>query len=1360
MESGMWQRGIWRGLALVAILPLGAWATEPYVPEVLEPWREWVLYRHKDHDCPTSYASQERSCLWTSQLSIRIDEDGGSFVQRSTSFATAALQIPGDPSSWPLEVSVDGEPAVVTRSGDWPSVRVGPGEHVIEGSFRWRERPEELRIPVAHGLLDLHLNGERVMRPQSDAGRLYLGERARDAEAQVEDRLQVRAYRRIDDGNPFKMTTHLDIEVAGSAREITLGRAELEGFLNVRLTSPLPARIEANGNLRLFAEPGTWQIELESRYPGPINELSTSATTDNWPDQEVWVYVADRAQRVASVQGVNAIDASQTGLPNAWRNFPAYLVTPESTLTLVEEQRGDESPAPDVFNLQRDLWLDFEGEGFTVRDRLTGTLSRARRIQSQTTPGRVEVNGRPVLVTQLTPEDPAGVQLPQGAVQLLAVSQLSDSSTLEAVGWDIDVQQLSGTLHLPPGWELLGTSGVDLARGAWIQKWSLWDVFLVLLLTVATVRLLGKVPGAVIFVALAIGYHVDDAPVIIWLFAVGVLALLRVLPEGMLRRIARLTYVAVMLLAAFTVLMFAIDRVRIAIYPQLEQPFRQVIAGTPAQARIEADYVRRGVQPPAMEEFGVTAGAPALREFDERRRSGVISEYLSNRATDYGRIDSGANVQTGPGEPRWMWKSIGLTWSGPVKAGQPFRLHLLPPMVMRPLYVLMAVLFGVLLVWFVIELIPPEDRPGWLRRLAGTATTALVLVLLPLPTPVDAAADLVIDPSLLRELEMRLTAPPECLPKCASLERAHVELTTESLRIQLSIHTAERVSVPLPTRAASWNPRTVLVDGERSAVLGRDVSQQLMAVLDPGRHQVVLEGPVSGFDRIRLPFTLEPGELRLDVDGWSVSGVVDGRIRGQAIIFARIEEQESERTAANLMPDPVPPFVSVQRILRLGIDWRVETVVRRIVPQHGSINVEVPLIPGESVLSEQISVADGIATVVIPPGEESVRWESALESGLVVELTAGPMTSYHELWYLDAASIWHVEAEGLPPVKQQGARMPLWQPWPEERLTLNVFRPEGVEGQTRTVESVSLSQRPGGRATDTTLTLMIRASQGSSYPLSLPAGAEIQSITIDGKEQPIPPDPTELSLPLRPGEQHLQITWQTSNGIAMLWTSPELSFPTTVNNVDMSLQLPRNRWPLAVSGPEIGPAMLFWGVLVVIVGAAVGLGQFRGVPLPTRDWVLLGIGMSTCNLASILLVVLWLFALHGRERWGEHIEVYWHFNLAQLALAFLSAAAIVGLLASIPLGLLGSPDMQVTGNGSSDFLYRWYQDRTPGELPDAWLVTAPIWIYRIAMLAWSLWLSFALLRWLRWGWQCFATAGLWRSKPLIVTESGETSATR
>jgi len=39
--------------------------------------------------------------------------------------------------------------------------------------------------------------------------------------------------------------------------------------------------------------------------------------------------------------------------------------------------------------------------------------------------------------------------------------------------------------------------------------------------------------------------------------------------------------------------------------------------------------------------------------------------------------------------------------------------------------------------------------------------------------------------------------------------------------------------------------------------------------------------------------------------------------------------------------------------------------------------------------------------------------------------------------------------------------------------------------------------------------------------------------------------------------------------------------------------------------------------------------------------------------------------------------------------------------------------------------------------------------YRLLMLAWALWLAFALLGWLRWGWQCFSRNGLWKKVQMV-----------
>ena len=41
----------------------------------------------------------------------------------------------------------------------------------------------------------------------------------------------------------------------------------------------------------------------------------------------------------------------------------------------------------------------------------------------------------------------------------------------------------------------------------------------------------------------------------------------------------------------------------------------------------------------------------------------------------------------------------------------------------------------------------------------------------------------------------------------------------------------------------------------------------------------------------------------------------------------------------------------------------------------------------------------------------------------------------------------------------------------------------------------------------------------------------------------------------------------------------------------------------------------------------------------------------------------------------------------------------------------------------------------------------PVWIYKVLILAWALWLSLALVRWLPWVWGRFAARGLWIAKP-------------
>lgn len=232
--------------------------------------------------------------------------------------------------------------------------------------------------------------------------------------------------------------------------------------------------------------------------------------------------------------------------------------------------------------------------------------------------------------------------------------------------------------------------------------------------------------------------------------------------------------------------------------------------------------------------------------------------------------------------------------------------------------------------------------------------------------------------------------------------------------------------------------------------------------------------------------------------------------------------------------------------------------------------------------------------------------------------------------------------------------------------------------------------------------------------------------------------------------QKISVNWLLGTGVVFNTKTPMIKLSAPASNIDISMALPRSRWPLFVTGPDIGPAMLYWGVLIVILFVAVALGQaikrFQlNIPVNTWQWVLLAIGMSTVNMVGSIFVVLWFFALEARTKFTLPSE-RWKFNLMQLLFIALSIISIACLFITIPQSLLSTPDMQVTGNGSFNYQYKWYQDNSSELLPYGQVLSVPISIYRVSMLVWSLWLVFALLRWVKWGWNCFSFNKMWMSK--------------
>ncbi|NOT67266.1 MAG: hypothetical protein HOP04_02850 [Methylophilaceae bacterium] len=1398
---------------------LAAPLTRDQVPEPLKTWVPWVLHGNEVMACPILSANSEaRICLWPGNLRLSLDAQGGKFSLDAAVYVNGWLPLPGDAKNWPQGLLVNGKAHAVNGRDGLPGVLLNAGDYTLSGNFLWRELPQDLAVPRVMGLVSLNVNGNAVAQAAPDeAGRLWLGRVAKD-EANS-SALELHVSRLLDDDVPMLVTTRYDIIASGKGQELILPNAVLAGFTPLAINSNLPARLDAENRLHVQVRPGTESIEVVARSQQALKQLALPKNeSNNLPSDEVWVFKPHNELRMLTVQGVTAVDPKQTTIPPSWQQYPTYHLKRGDVMRFNVTRVGNPDPAPDKLALQRNIWLDFDGSGYTLQDQLSGTINRAWRLDMREPQhlGRAAISGVDQFITSMQ-AGTSGIEVRQGNAQITADSRIADNTrTLSATGWALDVNQLGATLNLPPGWQLLHVSGADRAVGSWVAQWTLLDFFLLLITALVVSRLLGRVWGFVTLLMLVLVYQVPDAPTWVWLNLLAVLTLLRVLPLGQLRN-AALTYRWLALAAVVLVLVpFAVQQVRQTLYPVLEKPYWSLNAQAPEVAAQSTMSAAAPVANMAMDkaESGAATDVALEAVNPQDTRAGVRSmnksdyAFASKSATQsyqLQNIDPNVITQTGPGLPAWHWNSYQLIWKGPVEQTQQIRLWLISPAVNAFITALrLILLISLLIKLFNLPLAPASLRPfakaatepektGHETTLASFVLSSMLLaayLLFSVPNvyaatsqgePVEAGdtrSALPNTPSedILNQLREKLLAAPDCLPNCAELARMRVLAAGDSLQLRLEAHLTETAAIALPGGAGQWSPQRVAVDGKPAHAMMRDENGVLWLLLQKGVHQISLESSLASSQTVSISLPQPLHRVESDLKGWILSGVNEEGIPGGSLQLTRLQQTDSSQANNGAPTDNLPPFVRVERIISLGLTWQIETHIVRVGPGKSPVQLEIPLLAGESVTSADIKVEQGKALINLGAQSNEASFSSSLKIAPQFTLKASLQNNQIQLWQLKAETLWHVSLQGIPLIHQQSAAQewsPQWQPWPGESATVQVSKPAGVPGQTLTVDSADLHTTPGIRAADVRLLLALRSSRGGQHVIKLPANALLQSVKINGREEAARLENAagkamaELYLPLTPGAQNIEIIWREPRGLTTLFNTSALDIGAPGVNVALHLALPEDRWLLLVGGSRMGPAVLFWGVFVVLTGLTFVLGRrlqntSLHTPLGFAAWFLLGLGLTQSSLIAVILIAGWFFVLAARKTWGETRSGA-AFNLMQVLLALWTFAAMLALFAAVWQGLLGQPDMQIAGNGSHAGLLNWYLDRSASLLPQAWAVTISVMFYRGLMLLWALWLAWSLLNWVRWGWDCYSTGGYWKKSPpravvekkVIMKNSGE-----
>ena len=1338
-----WFRPLCCAAALLA--PSATGQDAAYVPPELESWRSWVLQGQEHRSCPFLYdsdATQEKSflCAWPGKLEIEVTAQSGAFVQRWTVFGTEQwLPLPGDERIWPRDVTANGRPTSLTSRRGVPTIRLAPGTHRVAGTFAWRKRPARLAVPPRVGLVGLSVDGEQVAMPERNDDGLWLGE-GRRGEAQA-DALQVQAYRRLQDGVPTRLQSVFLVEVSGSVREAVLSPALPDGFTPLALTSELPAQLAPNGDLRLQVRPGQWDVTLTARADTALDAVALPTPTSNLPRTEIWAFAANPRLRVTLPEAPRPVDPAL--VDSRWPELPTFRMAPGDVMRVVERSRG-KADAGNEIHLHRQLWLDFDRRGFTFADRLHGLMRDGWRLDmaSPYTLNAAADTGENLLVTQAATA--AGVEIRRTHFNVEALGRIEERGGISATGWLANLTSMAATLHLPPGAKLLTAFGVDDAPSSWTGRWRLLDFFLVLVITVAVARLFGRVAAAVALIALVLSFHEAGAPVWTWLNLLAAVALARVAPPGRLQRVARSYRLGSFALLLILLVPFAIAQIRISLYPQLEpEAHRRGEAIGLFQLLAGSEFPHAGPQTTAEDEFEVTGSYVRETAFELPRELAKAALSRVHEPATFSRYDDNALVQTGPGKPNWTWTTYPLAWSGPVDAERTMRLLILPAPLTSVLRLVAIAALGCFAALFAFDMLGKPWRWPFLNRAAPAAIAAMLVA--GIFGGGEAAHAETPPQAILDDLQERLLAPPTCVPRCAEIVAADITAAENELAAELHIHALAPVAVPVPGSDDSWKPTLI---ASESSVLAthRDDEGVLRIQLNAGRHVVTLRGALPNADAVEVAFPAAPRTIAARSEHWFVEGMEDATLPSGALRLTRRRSDTDAQTPPNWEASRFPAFATVERQLVLGLDWRLHTVVRRVAPSTGAISLSVPLLADEIVVTDERVVADGHLQLVLAPTQNEFTWSSSLPRREALTLQAPLGQPWHEVWRFTVGSAWRATFDGVPESEQsdQDFRVAAFHPRPGETLNVALTRPQAVPGNTLAFDEVHLQTTVGAHQRNTQLTLTYRSSRGGSHRIGLPDAAQLGTVLIDGSSEPLELLDSTLNLPILPGDHVVEVAWDEAVAPGLLLATPSVQLDTPSSNITSNIEMPA-RWLLFATGPSMGPAILYWSELVALIVASLILGRTAPTPLRIHHWLLLGLGFSTFSWFAFGIVAAWLLAHGARQRlrpeWSPTV-----YNLSQLGFGVLTLAAFAAILTGIPNGLLGNPDMSVSGFQSSGQSLSWFADQTRDSTPSATVLSLPMWSYKVLILAWALWLTFALIRWLPWVWQSFASAGLWQKR--------------
>jgi hypothetical protein len=1163
-------------------------------------------------------------------------------------------------------------------------------------------------------------------------------------------------------------------------------------MIPISIASPLPYQLQPDGTLSVQLVPGEHVIVVTAIHPQPVDAIDfASPQLPEWPQEETVVWQPAPELRSVEVSGLSPLSAELSQIPPDFQGGATYVAQGGSTLHLKEMSRGEQSVPPDQIALQRTLWIDLNGEGFTVRDAFSGTLRSSRRLNAleETGVGRATISGTQALIAPDPVKRLAGIEIRQSSLDVEAISRLGSSRSIAAIGWDIPVDSVNMQLMLPPSWKLLDVRGASDVTDSWVSSWTLLDVFITIMVILGAYQLFGAPVAALLGFSLCLNQGEFLAPKMLFVHIMLISAWLALSKrESTVRSIAKTLLGVTFVAWSLQSLAFLKLQVTQLLFPQLQAGTRyrtvlqELLLGLDqsflswpylmfllACALLALSFSRKGATawkkvlrgglcamlfvPLAIFTGVILSGSRLLvgsspsysaKGYAPTHQFGGHSRDQFQAATSYDMAEAAEGspvaqvlnsrefsyedkvLLSGPALPNWSWRAHQMRISEPANPEARVFLVLLSPLWTGLLCAVRSILI-VCLFWALLR------RLGYsVRRFGPNVARSLALFVLCVGSSHQASAEYPSE-ELLGELEQHLSQELCQASSCTEILEASLSADRSTFQLSLKVSSKGASAVTLPGPLSIVEPTEVQVNGSATSALRRTEDDYLLVRTPKGPSIIEVVGRLRESGAFVLQLPQLPLVMSIKTDFWFIEGLADNQVPAPSIRFI---DKDSDKSAAQSAPSvsriDLPSWVIQTKRITIGDQIQVQTDLVRLGSTSSAYPFSVRLLPGERVTTPGISVQNETASGLFPAGTDSVSFSSTVPYTGELKLQADANVSVSEIWEVRCAPIVHCLHSGLAPTSSniQGENALRWQPFPGEEAKVQIQPLSGIAGDLITIDSVDHRVEWGYGSMEGTVSMSLRATQQKNLAITLPEGASLKSVLLDGAPTRTRSESGRLMLLLNPGTHNTQITYSLNTAIALLQRAPKILVDGASHNVTIQVAPGTERWLIWTDRSTWGPAIVFWSKLVSVVLLCVGLTYVGLLPVSYLGAVFLGTGLATLPLIAIAIPLVWLGLVRVLpESAGiQRIAPRW---LISTGFCILSLIALTLFYRIVQIGLVLQPPMLVAGNQSTSSLLRWFVDHASGQLPDPWILSLPMWCWRAFALVWATWLATAVIRWIR-----------------------------